>query len=759
MQAYALARPTVRFQLRVLKAKTDKGNFTYAPKASANIEDATFKVVGRDCASQCEWTAMESDGFEVHAFLPKPDAVGARIANEGAFLSVDSRPVNSTHGTMKKITTVVRERLRKANPTLESIKDPFLCMNIKCPPDSYDPNIEPAKDNVLFSDEGLVVSVVEKLAKSFYPEAVASPKSEHEDPTPTQTLQDIPSSSPFGICMDATQSQAENISVPRNKGRQWRSNMYGIDEEDLELLSENQPPAFEDEDEENGRRAVDVSNPWIIAKMNAATKHKNSTGLMTPAKSSGDFVMKSSSSPLPKDVLNGIPTPQVLTPKTMSQVNVSQSSMDEELVRGIQPLSSPHARGSKSRFHDAHDEEARRLQARQQFSEPPPDIDGRSPFSQAPYGLQSGPQPARATANRFTSSFQPINAPGSELAETHAAPRQGRRKPTAFKNKPSKPPFKEQEDLWFGQPMRGTPAPDNPGRRRKPARNAPPLFPTEVRRNGGLDDSLSSSTHFDERLASENNTDIRSFFNGKPKTRQRSASFEMSAMPSFTPINPRARASKDQSTHDEPVPDIAEQLQAYAERERPRSAPHHGQQLPYHNNPQLEPEHASSPTPGPSFRPLRRRTTDTMHRTHSCIQNLILPLSFTTPQLRAHMRKLDMKRNTPEWGYPAEDAYEEFAAPVTDAQIAAWAVVVANLLDESFERKEGVDIEGRIEAAIKRVLRAQCQDDVDVEESDGVGLDGKREGTEDVEQKSTQEGMKDVERTKCEDDDDEMLPV
>ena len=43
-------------------------------------------------------------------------------------------------------------------------------MHITCPPESYDPNIEPAKDDVLFEDEALVLAATKALFKSIYGE-------------------------------------------------------------------------------------------------------------------------------------------------------------------------------------------------------------------------------------------------------------------------------------------------------------------------------------------------------------------------------------------------------------------------------------------------------------------------------------------------------------------------------------------------------------------------------------------------------------
>ncbi|KAF2801869.1 uncharacterized protein BDZ99DRAFT_512743 [Mytilinidion resinicola] len=158
MQGYALCRPKTRFSLRVLKAANEKINWMYAPKPDANLEDAAFKVIGRECASQCEWTIMESDGFEIQAFLPKPTAEASKVRNVGHFISVDSRPVSALRGVLKQLVVLFKEKIAKSSVGLTGVRDPFIFMNIVCPPDSYDANIEPAKDDVLFENSDMVVS-------------------------------------------------------------------------------------------------------------------------------------------------------------------------------------------------------------------------------------------------------------------------------------------------------------------------------------------------------------------------------------------------------------------------------------------------------------------------------------------------------------------------------------------------------------------------------------------------------------------------
>lgn len=60
----------------------------------------------------------------------------------------------------------------------EKISEPFLCMNIVCPEGSYDANIEPLKDDVLFSDVKLVLEIAESFFKSIYGELQPSSKAQ-----------------------------------------------------------------------------------------------------------------------------------------------------------------------------------------------------------------------------------------------------------------------------------------------------------------------------------------------------------------------------------------------------------------------------------------------------------------------------------------------------------------------------------------------------------------------------------------------------
>lgn len=277
LQAYALARPYIRLALRVLKAKNDKGNWTYVPAKEQKKEDAAFKVVGKECAGQCEWQVMELHGFEVQALMPRPNALASKISGFGHFLSIDDRPVGTARGTLKQIITMFKERLRACSKSLEGVKDPFIWMNITCPVGSYDPNVEPAKDDVVFEDSGLLLEAVGALFSSCYPPRA---KEEEQETITSGTLFEL---------------VEEDQEPPRKRPRTAESvkhTMYAGDDDEVVMLENSwQPqPSIEDEDEENsqsGLQDASVSNPWVMAKMNASTKPRRTGSarngqLMTP---------------------------------------------------------------------------------------------------------------------------------------------------------------------------------------------------------------------------------------------------------------------------------------------------------------------------------------------------------------------------------------------------------------------------------------------------------------------------------------------
>ena len=215
----------------------------------------------------------------------------------------------------------------------------------------------------------MMFSLREKFFTAHFPE-VSVTTDVHTDPDPPSPAQKASTReplSPLNIGMNVAESglstrpgttfsileEATPTVVPHRTAEPpqiWRSNMYGIDEEDLELInSEAQPPVIEDEEEQ--RRAANVSNPWTIAKMSASIKSKKpgiNGQLVTPAKSQGDLAM-SSSSPIRVNTRRQLPL-EPPTPQTVSKHGVEsrsyhaghhQSGEQSSPIRGLNCQVSP----------------------------------------------------------------------------------------------------------------------------------------------------------------------------------------------------------------------------------------------------------------------------------------------------------------------------------------------------------------------------------------------------------------------------------
>lgn len=84
LQAYAIAQPSKRLSLKVLKAKNENSNWAYAPSADASLSDAALKVAGTEVSSSCVLKRLSSQitdrdqrrssdqkEYEAITFLPK----------------------------------------------------------------------------------------------------------------------------------------------------------------------------------------------------------------------------------------------------------------------------------------------------------------------------------------------------------------------------------------------------------------------------------------------------------------------------------------------------------------------------------------------------------------------------------------------------------------------------------------------------------------------------------------------------------------
>ncbi|EON96897.1 putative dna mismatch repair protein mutl protein [Phaeoacremonium minimum UCRPA7] len=181
LPSYALARPNLRISFKVLKM--DRMGWSYAPRPQARVQEAVLQIFGSGLASQYVFVTnslpIESSGsedgsiigdLELRAFLPKPKADPSKLS-KGAYISVDSRPVNPTRGTMRKLVSAFKTHLSTAMGDIDStkpVRDSFMQLDILCPTGWYDPNVEPSKDDVIFSDERKLLDAFNSLCAQVY---------------------------------------------------------------------------------------------------------------------------------------------------------------------------------------------------------------------------------------------------------------------------------------------------------------------------------------------------------------------------------------------------------------------------------------------------------------------------------------------------------------------------------------------------------------------------------------------------------------
>lgn len=172
----------------------------------------------------------------------------------------------------------------------------------------------------------------------------------------------------------------------------------------------------------------------------------------------------------------------------------------------------------------------------------------------------------------------------------------------------------------------------------------------------------------------------------------------------------RVATTEDAHCHD----NNAKDMEAYFRSQEKQ----HVNSLLHAENASQRQEHRTAPpyeAPSKKLRP-RRRTIDALERTKSSklpleripkgfnIQDLILPLPMNIRTVLQHCHKLDMRRNSLEWGYPAEGAYDNFDEPVLEQKISEWVTKLDALLCERYQRIGGADMRREIQEGIQRAL-------------------------------------------------------
>ncbi|KAJ5273733.1 DNA mismatch repair protein C-terminal [Penicillium angulare] len=289
LQAYAVAQPSKKFSFKVLKAKNENNNWMYAPSTGSSLSDAAAKIFGRELSSCLVKKVLSSEfssnmehgpdqsAYSLSSLLPKADADISKVNGSGQFISVDGRPLSNTTGIGQNIAKLFKNHIRAAasrNEITKSSTDPFLFLEITCPQGSYDVNVEPGKDDVIFEDREVVLDLVERLLEDHYgplPDSRRKGQVKNRNPKTTQSGDDFDlllnrphSRQPSIVLENAEDHMADSPVAAPFIETTTRSNLSsnGTELQPLKVSSGNH---ISKSAEARNPRLI---NPWSASKMN-----------------------------------------------------------------------------------------------------------------------------------------------------------------------------------------------------------------------------------------------------------------------------------------------------------------------------------------------------------------------------------------------------------------------------------------------------------------------------------------------------------
>lgn len=201
----------------------------------------------------------------------------SRVNNSGQFVNVDGRPLSTSRGIGQDIVKIYKTYIRSASSKLTepvSISDPFLCLRIQCSQASYDVNIEPSKNDILFENRDLVLSLVESLLHEQYGDLENS--NEKRPTNAKQTVSNAASNeSGFNLLM-ARKRPAPVINQPQGSPEAHVDTavtpplMRPLNsiETTPPVMAHHSPSQSPDHPSIAANRNSEFINPWSITKMN-----------------------------------------------------------------------------------------------------------------------------------------------------------------------------------------------------------------------------------------------------------------------------------------------------------------------------------------------------------------------------------------------------------------------------------------------------------------------------------------------------------
>ncbi|KAK9238824.1 hypothetical protein V1525DRAFT_357589 [Lipomyces kononenkoae] len=249
--------------------------------------------LGKDAVSQSEFIHEEfDDGWAIEAVLPKRDLTSVTLPKSSkrdfkqVVYAVDGRPLNTSLTTAKKLSKLTKQFLQS------SARELVLC-HISTPAGnpSYDVNIEPGKDDVLFYDDRNVLEKWTQILKRIYPEETSKPPSPPNcDAHTEEVVDDLESYVRWPRPLDSLNLQDQNcdVEIASFEGdhdietvpdpvEYSNNNDDGEREDEVESKAEDEA---EEDEEEDYRQDVNLHNPWVIAKLNRIQKPMTDSGAL-----------------------------------------------------------------------------------------------------------------------------------------------------------------------------------------------------------------------------------------------------------------------------------------------------------------------------------------------------------------------------------------------------------------------------------------------------------------------------------------------
>ncbi|KAK9447935.1 uncharacterized protein V1518DRAFT_428322 [Limtongia smithiae] len=131
------------------------------------LKDAVASCVSREAATTSVFINNEyvddHGAWQIEAVLPKPDSSNDGVSVKNVVFAVDSRLLSNTLHTAKTLLKVAKQYITSSHKYL-------LFCNIRTPRDrlTYDVNVEPGKDDVLFFDEEFVMGKWTEVLQGIY---------------------------------------------------------------------------------------------------------------------------------------------------------------------------------------------------------------------------------------------------------------------------------------------------------------------------------------------------------------------------------------------------------------------------------------------------------------------------------------------------------------------------------------------------------------------------------------------------------------